>query len=84
VKDDLQNEGAELVTLAISDPSEGLVLGDITTQDITITDDDDAGTSNYVLPEAGEYRLGLNGDTIEISDSMGTIVATRALASIRS
>ena len=79
VKDDLLNEGAELVTLAISDPSAGLVLGDTTTQDITITDDDDAGTSNYVLPEAGDYRLALNGDIIEISDSMGTIVATRAL-----
>ena len=46
VKDDLLNEGDETATLTISSPSSGLTLGTTTTRDITITDDDNAGTSN--------------------------------------
>jgi Calx-beta domain/FG-GAP-like repeat/Bacterial Ig domain/TLD len=78
VKDDLLNEGSEIATLSISNPSLGLTLGTITTQNITLTDDDNAGTSNYGLPVAGAYRIVRNDTMIELYDS-SYLVASRPL-----
>ena len=80
VKDDLLNEGDEIATLTISNPSAGLTFGPITTQNIMITDDDNAGTSNYGLPVAGAYRVVRNGSTIEIYDSGNSLIANRPMA----
>ncbi|TSE08869.1 gliding motility-associated C-terminal domain-containing protein [Aquimarina algiphila] len=42
IEDDALVEGTETATLTISNPSSGITLGTITTQDITITDNDSA------------------------------------------
>ena len=79
VKDDLLNEGTETATLTISSPSAGISLGPTSTQNIVITDDDNASTSTYGLPVTGAYRAVLNGSTIEIYNSTPVLVASRAM-----
>ncbi len=79
VKDDLLSEGTETATLTISSPSAGITLGTTLTQNIAITDNDNAGTSNYGLPAAGAYRVVRNGSTIEIYNSTPVLVASRPL-----
>lgn len=79
VKDDLLNEGDETATLTISNPSSGITLGTTLTEDITITDDDNAGTSHYGLPAAGAYRIVRNGSDIEIRDSGNMLIGSRPI-----
>jgi hypothetical protein len=79
VLDDLLNEGDETATLTISNPSAGLALGATTSLNVTITDDDNAGASNFRLPSSGAYRIVLNGGTVELRDAEDDVVATRAL-----
>ncbi len=79
VKDDLLNEGSETATLTISSPSAGITLGTTTTQNIAISDDDNAATSTYRVPVAGSYRVELNGGTVELYDSGNSLVASRPI-----
>ena len=79
VKDDLLNEGTETATLTISSPSAGIALGTTLTQNIAITDNDNAGTSTYGLPVTGAYRVVRNGSTIEIYNSTPVLVTSRPL-----
>ncbi len=76
VKDDLLNEGNETATLMISNPSAGITLGTATTQNITITDDDNAGTRNYTLPAAGSFRIVYNNPNVEIYNSGNNLVTS--------
>ena len=58
-------------------------MGTTNTQNITIADDDNAGTSNYRLPVAGVYRVVRNGGTIELYNSTPVLVANRLLERTR-
>ncbi|MDZ8054512.1 MAG: SdiA-regulated domain-containing protein [Aulosira sp. ZfuVER01] len=56
IADDTQPEGTETATLSISNPSSGIALGNVTTQNITITDNDSVvDLSKYV--RIGRYDL---------------------------
>ncbi|BAY07756.1 SdiA-regulated domain-containing protein [Calothrix sp. NIES-2098] len=56
IADDTQLEGTETATLSISNPSSGIALGNVTTQNITITDNDSVvDLSKYV--RIGRYDL---------------------------
>ncbi len=79
VKDDLLNEGNETATLTISNPSSGLSLGTTTSQSVNITDDDNAGTSNFGFSATGAFRVVRNGSTLEIRDSGNSLVASRPI-----
>ncbi len=82
IQDDADIEGDETATLAISNPSAGLILGTTTTQNIVITDNDMAG---FTLTESGGNTVvqesGTTDDFTVVLDAQPTVNVTFAISS---